>query len=93
MALHTSPQTALSGLNGFKNKTHEVGRGSARRREEGRKGTGSEGWKGGFEQNTLYGPSMVAFHPALRKQKKVGFCELEANLVSIVSFRPAGAIK
>lgn len=47
----------------------------------------------GFDQNTLHGLSMVACHPALRKPKKVGFCEFEANLVSIVSFRPAGAIK
>lgn len=88
---HTSLQTALSGLSGFKNKTHEVG--SGRRGEEDRKGTGREGWKGGFDQNTLHGLSMVACHPALGKPKKVGFCEFEANLVSIVSFRPAGAIK
>lgn len=61
--------------------------------EEGRKGTGREGWKGGFDQNTLHGLGMAAFHPALRKPKKVGFCKFEANLVSIVSFRPAGAVK
>lgn len=78
---------------GLRTKPMKLGGESGRRREEGRKGTGREGWKGGFDQNTLYGPSMVAFHPALKKQKKVGFCELEANLVSIVSFRPAGAIK